>query len=84
MGNEFDPYREKLVVETTTEWPEEYDGWDVADRLAAEIKLHAEPEQASELEYVRQHTGFCRKITVTPDDLARVGATQASVPERVR
>jgi hypothetical protein len=74
MANEYDPYREKLVVEEITDWPEEYDGWEPTDRLAAEAKLHAEPEKAAELEYVRQHTGFCRKITVTSDDLARIGA----------
>ncbi|MEX2142120.1 MAG: hypothetical protein WD894_22830 [Pirellulales bacterium] len=73
MANEYDPYREKLVVETITVWPEEYDGWELADRLAAETKLQAEPEKATELEYVRQHTGFCRKLTVTADDLARIG-----------
>jgi hypothetical protein len=73
MPNEFDPYREKLVVETTTVWPEEYIGWDLNNRLAAEVKLHAEPDQAAQLEYIRQHTGFCRKITVTPEDLARIG-----------
>jgi hypothetical protein len=73
MANEFDPYREKLVVETITVWPEEYDAWDRANRSAAEGKLHAEPDKAAQLEYIRQHTGFCRKITVMPEDLARIG-----------
>jgi hypothetical protein len=73
MDNEFDPYREKLVVENITVWPEEYDDWEVSDRFAAEQMLHAEPEKAAALEYIRQHTGFCRKITVTPEDLARIG-----------
>ena len=73
MANEYDPYREKLVMETTTVWPEEYDTWNLDDRLAAESKLHAEPEKAADLEYIRQHSGFCRKITVTLDDLARIG-----------
>jgi hypothetical protein len=73
MANEFDPYREKLVVETITAWPDEYFGWELKNRLAAESKLHAEPDKASQLEYVRQHTGFCRKITVTGEDLARIG-----------
>jgi hypothetical protein len=41
----------------------------VAQRL-----LHASPEKASQLEYVRTHTGFCRRIIVTPDDIARVTA----------
>ena len=34
MANEFDAYREALVVEHTTVWPEEYDNWPQADRLA--------------------------------------------------
>jgi hypothetical protein len=72
MANEFDPYREKLVVETSTVWPEQYAALDFNNRLAAEVKLHTEPDKAAQLEYIRQHTGFCRKITVTPDDLARI------------
>ena len=28
MANEFDPYREALVVEARTIWPEEYDEWE--------------------------------------------------------
>jgi hypothetical protein len=78
MGKEFDPYREKLVMETITEWPAEYDHLDLADRAAAEAKLHAEPEKAAQLEYVRQHTGFCRKITVTAEDLERIGMPSMS------
>jgi hypothetical protein len=73
MADPFDPYREKLVMEAITIWPEDYDHWEVADRLAAEAKLHAEPDKAAHLEYIRQHTGFCRMITVTPEDLARIG-----------
>jgi hypothetical protein len=79
MPNEFDPYREKLVVENLTHWPDEYDDWEIDDRLAVEQKLHAEPEKAAELEYLRQHTGFSRIITVTPEDLARVGMTRPAV-----
>jgi hypothetical protein len=73
MANEFDPYREALVVETTTIWPDEYDSLDVGVRLDLEGKLHAEPEAAAELTYLRQHTGFARQITVTEDDLQRLG-----------
>jgi hypothetical protein len=36
--------------------------------------LHATPEEALDLDYVRQHSGFARIITVTPDDLERVAA----------
>jgi hypothetical protein len=74
VPNEFDPYREALVVEQTTIWPEEYDDWSLADRQRVESLLQAEPQQAAELEYIRQHSGFCRQITVTPADLERLAA----------
>lgn len=73
MSNEFDPYREALVVEALTVWPEPYDDWEAADRRRVEEKLHAEPAHASQLEYIRMHTGFTRQITVTPADLERLG-----------
>ncbi len=78
MSNEFDPYREALVMEAATIWPDEYDDWEPADRLAAAQKLHAEPEKASQMDYIRQHTGFCRRITVTAEDLARIGMASAA------
>ena len=74
MANEFDPYREALIVENVTIWPDEYDDWSLADRQRIEALLHSEPQQAAQLEYIRQHTGFCRQITVTPADLERVAA----------
>jgi len=74
MANEFDPYREALVVENATIWPDEYDDWSPADRMRVETRLHAEPQKAAQLEYIRQHTGFSRQITVTPADLERVAA----------
>jgi hypothetical protein len=74
MANAFDPYREALVVEQTTIWPEEYDDWDPHQRARAEGLLHARPQDAADLDYVRLHTGFCRQITVTAEDLERVGA----------
>ncbi len=72
MPNAFDPYREALVVETSTIWPDEYDTWEPAERTLVAQRLHAEPQAASEMDYVRLHTGFCRQITVTPADVARV------------
>ena len=72
MANEFDPYREALVMETVTVWPEEYDDWEPAERERIHQRLHAAPADAAELEYVRMHTGFRRQITVTPADLERV------------
>ena len=72
MPDAFDPYREALIVESVTEWPEEYDDWEPSERQRVEMLLHAHPEQAGHLEYVRMHTGFCRKITVTPQDIERL------------
>jgi hypothetical protein len=66
MGEPFDPYRDALVVETLTLWPEEYAEMDPAERG------RIESEQASELGYARLHTGFCRRITVTAEDLERL------------
>jgi len=73
MPNAFDPYREALVVETQTIWPDDYDDWEEADRQRVAARLHAEPQAAAEMDYLRLHTGFCRQITVTPADLERVG-----------
>ena len=72
MADSFDTYREALVVETDTVWPE-----DAAvapqDRVRLAEQLHRTAAEATQLEYVRTHTGFCRRIVVTPADLARVG-----------
>ena len=43
-----------------------------ADKARAERLLHASPQEAADLDYLRQHTGFARVITVTPADLDRV------------
>ncbi|MCA9189094.1 MAG: hypothetical protein R3E01_08910 [Pirellulaceae bacterium] len=73
MADKFDAYREALVVETNTIWPGEYDALDTQVKLRIATALHSEPDQVSHLEYVRMHTGFCRQITVTPEDMARLG-----------
>lgn len=72
MANAFDPYREALVVEQHTAWPAEFEDWSPADKARVEELLHAAPSEAAELDYVRQHTGFARVITVTQADLDRV------------
>lgn len=74
MPSEFDPYREALVMENSTIWPDEYDDWEPADRRRVETALHAHPNDCTELTYIRQHTGFLRQITVTPADLERLAA----------
>ena len=72
MSNALDPYREALVVEHHTIWHEEYEDWSSADKLRVETLLHANPAEANDLDYIRQHSGFARVITVTPNDLERV------------
>lgn len=72
MPNTFDPYREALVVEQHTVWPDAYEDWSAADRARVETRLHASPQEAADLDYLRQHTGFARVITVTPEDLERL------------
>jgi hypothetical protein len=71
MANTFDPYREALVVEALTVWPESLPGEPLGDaaRRRIEERLHADPAHAAELEYVRIPAGFIRKITVTTADL---------------
>jgi hypothetical protein len=71
MADTFDPYREALVVENITIWP---DGTELEprERTQLEAVLHAHPQEAAHLEYERVHTGFRRKIYVTDADLARV------------
>lgn len=72
MSDKYDRYRESLVVETSTVWPSDCAlPRDQRDRIAA--KLHADASACGQLEYVRVPTGFCRKITVTQEDLQRIG-----------
>lgn len=72
MANALDPYREALVVENITIWPDDYEDWSAADKARIERLLHASPADAADLDYVRQHTGFARVITVTSADVDRV------------
>ena len=72
MSNAYDPYRDALVVERQTIWPDDYEDWSPADKARIEAILHASPTEAAHLDYVRQHTGFARVITVTPEDIERV------------
>ena len=69
MPDKFDRYREALVVETNTIWPAEHQGLEAAEKVRIEQTLHADPKSCAHLEYVRMHTGFCRQITVTAEDV---------------
>ena len=72
MPDKFDPYREALVMEVVTIWPEDYDDWKPNDREWIEKRLHENPQDVSQLQYVRTHSGFCREITVTEEDVRRL------------
>ncbi len=72
MNENFDPYREALVIETKTVWPDDTAGVSSENRQRIETALHADPGEAVNLEYVRLHAGFCRQITVAPADLERL------------
>jgi hypothetical protein len=69
MPDKFDRYREALVVETNTIWPAEYQDLEPTVKTRVEQALHADPKRCAHLEYVRMHTGFCRQITVTAEDV---------------
>jgi hypothetical protein len=73
--DEFNEYRERLVVESKTIWPADLDQLSSEEKDRIAEALHAEPQNAKQLLYVRQHTGFRREITVTPEDLERLKST---------
>ena len=72
MPDKFDPYREALVMEQVTEWPEEYEDLDPQRQAEIARQLHEDPENAADLKYVRSHSGFCRHIVVTAEDIERL------------
>ncbi|MCO6453735.1 MAG: hypothetical protein J5I93_00325 [Pirellulaceae bacterium] len=74
MPDKFDPYREALVMETETLWPDEYDHLSPEEKARIETALHGDPASCSHMTYVRTHTGFCRQITVTAEDVERAYA----------
>lgn len=72
MAEAFDPYRDALVVEKTTLWPNGTFGLEEDFRRRVECALHEQPSQAADLEYVRLPTGFRREIRVTAADVERI------------
>lgn len=60
-------------METQTKWPDDGPPLDETARSRIALQMHENPAAADCLEYIRTHTGFCRAITVTPADLARLG-----------
>ncbi|PQO25784.1 hypothetical protein C5Y96_23530 [Blastopirellula marina] len=74
MPDKFDPYRESLIVEEKTIWPEALSEVPLEKRGTIARQLHADAASCNHLEYVRLHTGFCRQITVTQQDVTRLEA----------
>jgi len=72
MADKFDPYREALVMETAIDWPEEYEDLPVEDLERISVALHADAANCGQIEYVRTHTGFCRKITPSVEEIEAV------------
>jgi hypothetical protein len=77
-SDKFSQYRENLVVEQKTHWPEGLPQLDAQQRGRIESQLHAAPAEAAHLNYLRLHSGFCRQITVTEEDLKRLGILEGS------
>lgn len=70
--NKFDLRLEDLVVETRTCWDSGIGDLSDGDRNWVSNAIHRSPELASKIEYERAHTGFCREITVTVEDIQRL------------
>lgn len=75
--DEFDPRRESLVMEIKTLWSPECGELSAEEKTRVAHRLHDDPEHASQIRYVRSHTGFIREITVTSADLERLATTKA-------
>lgn len=70
--NKFDVRLEDLVIETRTNWDSGVGDLNDDDRNWVSSAIHRSPELASKIEYERAHTGFCREITVTIEDIQRL------------
>ena len=72
MPDKYDPYREALVMEEEVVWPDDAAEIEPAELARMARELHDDPQAAEQIEYIRTHTGFCRRIVVTPGDWERV------------
>lgn len=68
----YDPRLEMLVMEVRTRFDAECGALPADDRRWLAARLHAAPQQAGSLEYVRTATGFARTVTVTRADVERL------------
>lgn len=77
MPDQYDPYREPLVIERETVWPPDGPNLDPQTRRAIEDLVHSRPQLASQLVYVRLFTGFCRRIILAAEEVERLLAELA-------
>ncbi|MEM9702091.1 MAG: hypothetical protein AAF907_06575 [Planctomycetota bacterium] len=68
----YDPRLETLVMERRTRFDDECGTLPAEDRAWLASRLHAAPQEADSLEYVRTATGFARTITATRADVERL------------
>ena len=70
--SKYDARVDDLVVEALTHWDPAVGKLTDGDREWLSAAVHRNPELASKIEYERAHTGFCREITVTVEDIQRL------------
>ena len=58
MANEFDPYREALVMEQATIWPEQFDDWEADRSPPGGSGAACGTEELRRLTYFRQQRAF--------------------------
>jgi hypothetical protein len=68
----FDARIDDLVVETITSWDDECGSLSESDMGWLSDAIHRAPELATNISYVRAHTGFTREIKVTIADIQRL------------
>lgn len=70
--NKFDRRVDALVAELRTVWSPGVADLPAERRGPVAAWLHAHADRAAQVAYDRTHTGFCRTITVTAEDVERV------------
>jgi hypothetical protein len=68
----FDRRVDSIVAELRTVWSPEVPDLPAERRRQIARWLHSHADQAARVVYDRTHTGFCRTITVTAEDVERV------------
>ncbi|QDT16968.1 hypothetical protein [Alienimonas californiensis] len=77
---QYDPRLETLVMELRTRFDDECGALSPEDRRWLAERLHAAPQTAGSLEYVRTATGFARSITATRADVERLYRAEVEIP----